>query len=555
MLPDRQYAVELYGPGQLRLVSDKPVPRPGPYEIVAKVEAVGLCFSDLKLLKQFSQHPRKGRIICGLDPEVLRQVQSYRPDELPSVPGHEAACIIVAVGEKVTCCKVGRRVLVQTDYRWLPTNGSNAAFGYNLEGALQQYVCMDQRVITDPASGQSMLIPVSEDLSASAVALVEPWACVESSYASRNRQRILPSGRLLVWVDKGHRAIGLEGCLDPDGLPSQVYWHTEEGTMPGPLAKINAMQIESLQTISNLAFDDIIYYGHSGPVIEQLGERLNHGGIINMVLGGKRIGQQVSVGVGRVHYSGTRWIGTLGEDAADAYRSIPADGQVHAGDRAVIIGAAGPMGQMHVIRLICSGLEGLTIVGTDIDPNRLSYLQKKAGPLAARHNMALDLVDTSKRPLTGSFDYIVVMVPVPNLVQQAVELSTIGTRINIFAGIPAQTNCQLDLDRYIVNRCYMFGTSGSTISDMLIVLEKLTSGRLDTNVSVDAIAGMAGAIDGIKAVEDRTLAGKIIVYPAKPELPLIPLEQLGQALPQVGTRLAEGIWTKAAEQALLGLLT
>jgi hypothetical protein len=27
--------------------------------MLAKVEAVGLCFSDLKLLKQFSEHSRK----------------------------------------------------------------------------------------------------------------------------------------------------------------------------------------------------------------------------------------------------------------------------------------------------------------------------------------------------------------------------------------------------------------------------------------------------------------------------------------------------------------
>ncbi len=97
----------------------------------------------------------------------------------------------------------------------------------------------------------------------------------------------------------------------------------------------------------------------------------------------------------------------------------------------------------------------------------------------------------------------------------------------------------------------MFGTSGSTLSDMLIVLDKLAKGQLDTNISVDAIAGMAGAIDGIKAVEDRTLAGKIIVYPALVDMPLIPLERLGQTLPHVGAKLANGIWTKAAEQVLL----
>ena len=77
----------------------------------------------------------------------------------------------------------------------------------------------------------------------------------------------------------------------------------------------------------------------------------------------------------------------------------------------------------------------------------------------------------------------------------------------------------------------MFGTSGSTIRDMKIVLEKVETGQLDTNCSVDAICGMAGATDGIAAVENRTLAGKIIVYPMLHDLGLIPLVDLHKHLP------------------------
>ena len=42
---------------------------------------------------------------------------------------------------------LGERVLVQTDYRHLPTASSNAAFGYNFEGALQEYVVLDLSLI------------------------------------------------------------------------------------------------------------------------------------------------------------------------------------------------------------------------------------------------------------------------------------------------------------------------------------------------------------------------------------------------------------------------
>ena len=195
-LPQTQYAVQLVGPDELILNKSKEVFQPGSHQILCRVEAVGLCFSDLKLLKQFSNHTRKSGIVSGIDPEVLKDIPCYVPGEAPTVPGHETVVIIEAVGEGVVDYSAGQRYLVQTDYRWLRTAGSNAAFGYNFEGALQQYVLMDERVITS-SDGESMMIPVSEKLSASAVALVEPWACVEDAYASEERCGLKTDGRML----------------------------------------------------------------------------------------------------------------------------------------------------------------------------------------------------------------------------------------------------------------------------------------------------------------------------------------------------------------------
>ena len=86
---------------------------------------------------------------------------------------------------------------------------------------------------------------------------------------------------------------------------------------------------------------------------------------------------------------------------------------------------------------------------------------------------------------------------------------------------------------------------------MIIVLEKVLSGQLDTDCSVDAVCGMAGAIEGIRAVENRLMAGKIIVYPELRDLPLIPLSTLGEKYPSVAEKLNNGIWTKEAEQELI----
>ena len=65
-------------------------PPPGRHQILAKVECVGLCFSDLKLLKQFDQHPRKSAVVKGLDAEALSEMPNYVPGGLPTgdVIGH-----------------------------------------------------------------------------------------------------------------------------------------------------------------------------------------------------------------------------------------------------------------------------------------------------------------------------------------------------------------------------------------------------------------------------------------------------------------------------------
>jgi threonine dehydrogenase-like Zn-dependent dehydrogenase len=551
-LPATQRAIQLVGPGELKLTETKEVPVPGPHQVVARVEAVGLCFSDLKLLKQFSQHARKGEILEGLPREVLNEIPSYVPDGLPTVPGHEVVCRIVAVGNSVRHHSLNERCLVQTDYRTLRTANSNAAFGYNFEGGLQEYVLMDERVIIDPLSGERFLIRVSEELSASAVALVEPWACVEDSYANLERQGIKPVGRLLVVADEGARIEGLTELLEA-ARPGLIVALRGSAAAPAVMRTLGIC-VESADDLSSLpaeSFDDIIYFGVDPRVIETLNDKLAPAGIANIVTGGRRIGEPVSIGIGRVHYGMTRWTGTTGNNAADAYRSIPACGEIRRGERIAVVGAGGPMGQMHVIRNICQGVPDISIVGTDVDDSRLHTLAIKAGPLARANRVQMEYVNTTNARLSGRFSYYALLAPIGKLVADAIANSSEGCLINVFAGIPAPTREKLDLDTYISNRCFMFGTSGSVIRDMRIVLEKVERGQLDTNTSVDAIAGMAGAQEGLAAVEDRRLAGKIIVYPMLRDLGLIPLTELARRFPSVGEKLEAGQWTKAAEQELL----
>src|SRR5512143_2310016 len=221
--PAKQYAVQLVGPDQLVLNKAKDVFKPGPHQVLARVEVVGLCFSDLKLLKQFTGHVRKGPVVAGLDLDILQEIPSYVPDAAPTVPGHETVVRIVAVGPGVERHKPGERYLVQTDYRWVRTATSNAAFGYNFEGALQEYVLMDERVITAP-DGESMLISASEDKAGSAIALAEPWACVEDAYVSKERTALKAGGRMLIVADAAVSDGRMRGLYRKYGTPAKVTW-------------------------------------------------------------------------------------------------------------------------------------------------------------------------------------------------------------------------------------------------------------------------------------------------------------------------------------------
>ncbi len=551
-LPETQYAIQLVGPGELRLNRAKQVPQPGPHQVLARVEAVGLCFSDLKLLKQFSQHVRKSSIIEGLPAETLNQIPSYVPGDLPTVPGHEVVCRIVATGDRVSHHQVNERCLVQTDYRTLRTSNSNAAFGYNFEGGLQEYVLMDERVIIDPESGERFLIAVGESLSASAVALVEPWACVENSYANPERRTVKPAGRLLVMAEEAAKVEGLAAALKL-ACPALLIAISREAAALDELIShdISPTRAVDPASLPDESFDDIVYFGVDRRVIETLNDKLAPGGIMNIVTAGRRIGEPVSVGIGRIHYGMTRWIGSTSGRAADAYDSIPATGEIRPGESIAVLGAGGPMGQMHVIRNIRQGVPEISIVGADVDDGRLEALAAKAGPMAESSGVRLRLVNTSREPLTGRYSYFALLAPVGRLVADAIRDSMEGALINIFAGIPAATREELDLDQYIARRCYMFGTSGSVIRDMRVVLEKVEHGRLDTNCSIDAIAGMAGAVAGLKAVENRSLAGKIVVYPMLRCVGLIPLTEMSRHFPSVSALLDHGKWTSAAEAELL----
>jgi len=551
-IPKTHNAIQIVAADETVLNTSKPVPDIGPTQLLCKIEATGICFSDTKLLHAFTSHPRKSEVLTFLSAEELAEIPSYVPGDTPTVPGHEACARVVAVGSEVKHHKVGDRALVQTDYRHMLTAASNASFGYNFEGALQEYVLMDERVIIDPDTGERFLIPVSEEPSASAVGLLEPWACVERAYATEERGTLKVGGATLVVADAGHAIEGLAD-LTAAAKPGSITADIAEGVRHSALEALGATFVDDTDSLEAGSFDDVIYFGADPARVEQLQTLLGLRGVINVVLGGERLGRTVEIDVGRVHYDLTRWVGTSGSCAVDGLAWVPPTGELRDGEKVGIIGAAGPMGFMHVIRALTSGRSDLSVTAIDIDVARLAHLASVAEPLAESTGAAFESLNSKDSQPQGGFTRVGVMVPSPALAAQAVELAGVGAIMDLFAGFAIGTRAPLDLDEMLRKHVYVLGTSGSMISDMKAVLAKLEAGTLDTNISVDAVSGMAGVADALAAVKARTSGGKIVIYPMLPALGMLRLPEIEAQFPTVAAKLDEGRWTRAAEDELLAV--
>lgn len=547
-IPKTQTAVQLTGPDELVLNTNKCVSMPGPYQILCRVEVVSLCFSDLKLLKQFDEHVRKSDIISGIDPDVLKEIPSYVPNKMPTVLGHETVVTVCAIGRNVKGIEINGRFLVQPDYRWLATENAGAAFGYNFEGALQQYVLMDQRAVTSP-QGLSMLIPVPQGLSASAIALAEPWACIEHSYAVKERTTLKTDSQMLIVAGETVDEKLLAAFLDQYPSPAKITSVSQKPVSIG--LNIGIVTEAGIPDLPTDTYDDVIYFGSDAETVESLFPKIAANGLLNIVQCAGTFTRSVVTPAGRVHYGKIRIIGTAGPDPAESMRHIPPTGQIRKGDKINVIGAAGPMGVMHVIQNICSDTEDIAVFAGDIDDRRLARLNRIARPIAQKNNVYYTAYNPANQLQAVAFDYTVIMAPVPELIAEAVTAAADNAVINIFAGIPTTVTAQIDFNAYIKKHLYFTGASGSTIRDIETVMGYIRGGKLNTDLLVGAVCGLSDAIKAIYAVENHSVSGKIAVYPDCKDLPLTTLDELHRLLPNVGECLDDGFWNKKAEDALL----
>ncbi|MGQ9540834.1 MAG: alcohol dehydrogenase catalytic domain-containing protein [Armatimonadota bacterium] len=563
-IPPKMLRWHLYGAGLENLgkngqPEEVPVPEPGDDELLVRIDALGLCFSDTKVVSLGEKHPRL----------VGRDLQKE-----PVVLGHEVSCTVVKVGKNLQDrFKVGQRFIVQADVFY---QGKSIAYGYVLPGAMTQYGIIGKEILEGDEG--CYLLPIQDEDGYVEAALVEPWACVVASYAQKRRQHIRHGGRALLIMGERipHTEFTLGEAVSPSRHPRQLVMLGASGQVRAELVDLASQSdIELVEVSGTLesarqyapegGYDDILCIGElPAEVIEGVAELLAKGGVL-WVLRRTPFDRCLSLDIGRIHYDGLWVVGAFGSDLSQVETALRSE--LLAGGTCWIVGGGGPMGQMHAQRAVQLPEPPSLIVATDVDAVRLEAVRERYAPTAERrgiHFVALNPKEMSPEEFRAKlleltdgrgFTDIVNMVPVADVVADSSQLLAEGGVYNIFAGVARGVKACLDANAICGRGVRFFGSSGSSLADIRLTLEQMESGHLQTRASLAAIGGMKAAHEGIKALMEARFPGKTVILPQIPDLPLMSLAELKEKFPTVYAKLEDGrFWTREAEEELLNLL-
>jgi threonine dehydrogenase-like Zn-dependent dehydrogenase len=657
-LPTTHLRWNLYGAGLENLGRDGkperlPVPQPAQNEILARIDAVGICFSDLKILRLGEAHPK-----------IDRDLRTH-----PAVMGHEICCTVVQVGDALQGrFQIGERYIVQAD---VYVNGRVQAVGYALDGGFSQYTVFGEPVLNGDAGCYLLRCP--DHVSDAEAALVEPWACVVASYRIQPRPTPQPNGRWLVILPHApmvrYRCGGVEALSvgnsgttpslrfplqaggTESGLPSRSHENPQgtddspdtrfpsqsrenpQGGDDSPNTRFPSQSRENLQggddspntrfpsrsggnlkeggqgvallltdfrgnpltdafeqaahalgmvfhrieTPANALYDpaqvhtlrdayapdgftDILIFGEPTPeVLEAAQDALGYGGALSFTC--HRTMPPVPVDVGRLHYDRLLVMGTSSWDITDAYRHTR-DTALRKGDRLLLFGAGGAMGQMQLFYALTRPEPPAQVVVVDRHPERLEPLREMGVPLAQHAGIELQFYcnadadpDAQQAHLRAlcphGYDHIMLLASSAEAVALTYPLLTDGGVLNLFAGIPKGQKVPLDLTPLASRHMRIVGSSGSTMDDIAECLRLVAEGALPARKVIGAIAGLNALPEALQAVQSHRYPGKVVVFPQLPDLPLMGLTELHDRLPEVAAHLEAGrYWTRDAERAL-----
>lgn len=558
-LPQESWAWNLYGAGMENMGSNgKPepfsIPEPNDDQLLVRIDSVGVCFSDVKILKQGGSHPKLYNRNLSEDPTRL---------------GHEVSLTIIKVGKNLAeNYQPGQRLAVQPD---IYQAGLSTAYGYTIPGGLVQYHLIGKEVLETDAG--ACLLPVDDSMGYAESALLEPWGCVVAAYTQRRRLDPKPGGTM--WIigqpddateftfSKGLDALATIILTDVPSSVKKLVSTTQAKVIEKN--NLNADEYETInrETTDDKGFDDIVMLNPtSSDAVAQVARFITRRGILNLV-GTKPLDGLVQVDFGRLHYDYIAFVGNSSLDIAASYGEERNRCDLRPKGIAVFVGAGGPMGQMHVQRALELPNGPRMIIATEVNDERLQTLKEMFAPLAEKQGRTVLFFNptNSEKSLHQyvmeksdgqGADDVVVSVPIASLMEEADTIMKPDGMLVFFAGVPNGTMGKVNLSNVYLSNAQYTGTSGLTIHDQALVMERRMEGTLSPGRSVAAIGGLETAAEAIQSVMDSRYPGKVLIFPQIRDLPLTSLKELEERLPEVAAKLGEDrMWTNAAEEALI----
>ncbi len=548
VMPEKILAWQLFGAGFENFGRDNepsvlPMPEIADDELLVKIEAIGLCFSDVKLIRAGESHPR---------------VISKNLKEDPVIPGHEAVMSIVKVGSKIQDkFKIGQRYIIQAD---VYVNGVGFAYGYALNGGMAQYSVINQKVLNGDEG--CYLLPIADSMPSAVAALLEPWTCVLASYTIKHR--VKPADRSDMLFVFGSHASGYElGKLLAEATPASVTLVKAPAGFAAEIAK--AYPDTEVKVASALPadgkYDDIFLCGCERAEGEAAAKAGKIGACINFI--GDYSRENWMFDVGSIHYQGWFYQGTTGTDLSAAYgRNVRSSGRK--GGTCWLPGGAGAMGQMHTQLAVDSEDGPARILVTDMDKTRIAHVKEQLGPIAEKRGIEFKLMnpadfaspqefdDAVTAFAPEGFDDIIMLVPVPALVSGSAKHLGKDGLMNIFAGIPAGKEAELPTAGIAANGFRFIGSSGSRTEDLRHTIRLVEAGTLNPVSALAAIGGMKVLKEGLEAVANAKFPGKTVIFPNCPDMPLTAVDKMPMLVPGLEkTFAADGTYTTATEAELL----
>jgi len=363
-VPAEMRALVLDGVGFGHLqVRSVPTPRPGPRQMLARVDAAGICTSLIKIIEQGSAH----RLLYGWD------VARY-----PLILGDEGAVTLVHVGEALRGrYRPGERYVIQPAVDHAPINHreryrdsgrgvEKVAVGYTLGGHLAEYILVTEEIL----EARCLRALPDPHLPHAHAAMSEPLSCVisgqehhvhlvqDTPLSPRAAMQGLKPGGVTVVVGAGvmgrmhvdlalsrrPRAIVALDLIDERLERVERLFGARAEGLGISLRVANPRTVDVMGLIDRLTdrrgADDVIVAVGSRRAIEEAQAYAGRGAVLNL-FGGLKTGEDtVGLDAGIVHYGEVIVTGSSGGSPWDVDRALGlmAAGGIDAGAHITRIG-------------------------------------------------------------------------------------------------------------------------------------------------------------------------------------------------------------------------